>query len=295
MDGRRPRLAIFCRALGLVILAYVLLNAFAGMWFFVQPDKKFLLSAYVLQQFGLSSDPYWVPLAWTAQDTILMVVMGIIFLIANWAATEPPVAEINNLSSTELIQNLESTNVTIKPTSANQQTSAVAQEILKEVLGEKQVVDQDSVANAIGSLGQAQIDNYQYQKGELRDRTSDFDTQFSSLNVKSNPVESIPQVESVPLPSKQNTGAQISGLPVVDSLPLPSKVEEVEPEFSVSEEEHDDLAMPELSDLIGGIEMMLDEPKKDKILTTPQIPDLDDLDLDDAPEIPDIPNLDDIL
>ena len=295
MDGRRPRLAIFCRAFGLVILAYVLLNAFAGMWFFVQPDKKFLASAYVLQQFGLTNDPYWVPLAWTAQDTILMVVMGIIFLIANWAATEPPVAEINNLNSTELIQNLESTNVTIKPTSTNQQTSAVAQEILKEVLGEKQVVDQDSVANAIGSLGQAQIDNYQYQKGEVRDRTSDFDTQFSSLNVKSNPVESLPHVESVPLPAKQNNGAQISGLPVVDSLPLPTKVEQVETEFSVSEDETDDLAMLELSDLIGGIEMMLDEPKQDTIFITPQIPVLDDLDLDDVPEIPDIPDLDDIL
>ena len=129
----------------------------------------------------------------------------------------------------------------------------------------------------------------------MRDRTSDFDTQFSSLNVKSNPDESIPQVESIPLPVKQNNGAQISGLPVVNSLPLPTKVEEVEPEFSVSEDEPDDLAMPELSDLIGGIEMMLDEPNQDKILTSPQIPDLDDLDLDDKPEIPDIPDLDDIL
>lgn len=295
MDGRRPKLAMFCRALGLLILAYVLLNAFAGMWFFIQQDKKFLVSAYVLQQFGLSNDPYWVPLAWTAQDTILMVFMGIIFLIANWAATEAPVAEINNLSSTELIQNLESTNVTIKYASTNQQTSAVAQEILNEVLGEKQVVDQDSVANAIGSLGQAQIDNYQYQKGEVRDRTSDFDTQFSSLNVKSNPVDSLPHVESIPLPRKQNNGAQISGLPVVDSLPLPTKVEQVEPEFSVSEDEVDDLAMPELSDLIGGIEMMLDEPMEGQILNTAPIPDLDDLDLDDELEIPDIPDLDDIL
>lgn len=294
MDGRRPKLAIFCRIFGLLILAYVLLNAFAGIWFFIQPEKKFLITAYVLQQLDLSNDPYWVPLAWTAQDTILMVVMGLIFLLGIWASKEPPVPQINNLSSNELIQNLESTNVTVKTAPRDEPTSLAAQQILKEVLGEKQIVDKASVANAISNLGQAEIDNYQYQKGEVNDRKSDFDSQFSSLSV---PTKDEPPrtavVNSVPLPAKQSTGAQISGLPVVDSLPLPTKTNEIEPEFSVSSESEDDLTMPDLTDLIGGIEMMLDDIDQPVEFEIPELPDLDEL--GDKPALPDIPDLDDIL
>ena len=164
MDGRKPRLALICRIIGLFILAYVLLNAFAGIWFFIEPSKKFLLTAYVLQNLGLTDDPYWVPLAWTAQDTILMVVMGLIFLVARWAGTEPPVPELNNLSSTEMIENLESTNVQIKQTTTTGQTSQLARDILKEVLGETQTVDQEKVVSAIDNLGEGTIENYQSQK-----------------------------------------------------------------------------------------------------------------------------------
>ena len=260
-----------------------------------------------MKNIGLTDDPYWVPLAWTAQDTILMVVMGLIFLVARWAGTEPPVPELNNLSSTEMIENLESTNVQIKQTTTTGQTSQLARDILKEVLGETQTVDQEKVVSAIDNLGEGTIENYQSQKGEVRDRTAEFDDQFSSLNVvREQEIEKPKSDNNLPLPSSNNEthGANIGGLPVVESLPLPVREVEKEPEFTVTEvaelSADDDLAMPDLGDLIGEVNQMLDvegEPvtEFEKKL---DIPNLDDLVLDDvskAPDIPEIPDLDDIL
>ena len=307
MDGRKPRLALICRIIGFFILAYVLLNAFAGIWFFIEPSKKFLLTAYILQNLGLTEDPYWVPLAWTAQDTILMVVLGVIFLIGRWAGTEPPVPELNNLSTTEMIENLESTNVQIKQTSTTGQTSQLAKEILKEVLGETQTINQEKVVSAIDNLGQGTIENYQSQKGEVRDRTSEFEGQFSSLNIsRDQEIEKTKSNNNLSLPSSNvdSQGANIGGLPVVESLPLPKREVEQEPEFTVTEvvevEPDDNLTMPDLGDLIGDVNKML-EVKSEPIVEIEarmEIPDLDDLILDDvskAPGIPEIPDLDDIL
>ena len=307
MDGRKPRLALICRIIGFFILAYVLLNAFAGIWFFIEPSKKFLLTAYILQNLGLTDDPYWVPLAWTAQDTILMVVMALIFLLARWAGTEPPVPELNNLSSTEMIENLESTNVQIKQTTTTGQTSQLARDILREVLGETQTVDQEKVVSAIDNLGEGTIENYQSQKGEVRDRTTEFDDQFSPLNVvREQEIEKPKSDNNLPLPSSNNEskGANIDGLPVVESLPLPMREEEKEPEFTVTEvaemKADDDLSMPDLGDLIGEVNQMLDvepEPVAD-LEKKMEIPNLADIVLDDVSngvEIPEIPDLDDIL
>ncbi|MGB0266078.1 MAG: hypothetical protein ACPGAN_07315 [Candidatus Poseidoniaceae archaeon] len=307
MDGRKPRLALICRIIGLFILAYVLLNAFAGIWFFIEPSKKFLLTAYILQNLGLTDDPYWVPLAWTAQDTILMVVMGLIFLVARWAGTEPPVPELNNLSSTEMIENLESTNVQIKQITTTGQTSQLARDILKEVLGETQTVDQEKVVSAIDNLGEGTIENYQSQKGEVRDRTAEFDDKFSSLNVvREQEIEKPKSDNNLPLPSSYNKtkGANIGGLPVVESLPLPMREVEKEPEFTVTEvaevKADDELTMPDLGDLIGEVNQMLDVEVETtaELENQLEIPNLDDLVLDEVPkgvEIPEIPDLDDIL
>ena len=141
----------------------------------------------------------------------------------------------------------------------------------------------------------------------MRDRTAEFDDQFSSLNVvREQEIEKPKSDNNLPLPSSDNEtkGANIGGLPVVESLPLPVREVEKEPEFTVTEvaelSADDDLAMPDLGDLIGEVNQMLDvegEPvtEFEKKL---DIPNLDDLVLDDvskAPDIPEIPDLDDIL
>jgi len=237
----------------------------------------------------------------------LMVIMGIIFLIARWAGTEPPVPELNNLSSTEMIENLESTNVQIKQTTTTGQTSQLARDILREVLGETQTVDQEKVVSAIDNLGEGTIENYQSQKGDVRDRTAEFDDQFSSLNtVRKQEIEKPKSDNNLPLPSSSNEtkGASIGGLPVVESLPLPIREVEKEPEFTVTEvaelKADDELSMPDLGDLIGEVNQMLDvevEPAAGSEEEL-EIPNLDDLVLDDVSKglkIPEIPDLDDIL
>ena len=141
----------------------------------------------------------------------------------------------------------------------------------------------------------------------MRDRTTEFDDQFSPLNVvREQEIEKPKSDNNLPLPSSKNEskGANIDGLPVVESLPLPMREEEKEPEFTVTEvaemKADDDLSMPDLGDLIGEVNQMLDvepEPVAD-LEKKMEIPNLADIVLDDVSngvEIPEIPDLDDIL
>ena len=98
----------------------------------------------------------------------------------------------------------------------------------------------------------------------MRDRTTEFDDQFSSLNVvREQEIENPNRIITYrcPLPITKK-GANIGGLPVVESLPLPVREVEKEPEFTVTEvaelSADDDLAMPDLGDLIGEVNQMLD-------------------------------------